>query len=109
MGSLSEIMKMMPGLGYAIPEELLVVQEEKLKKYKYILDSMTKEERENPDIIHASRIKRIAKGSGTSPKDVRDFLRHYYQTKKLIKKIGGMKGLKRGFLQRFMRKFRFFR
>jgi len=109
MGSLSEIMEMMPGLGYAIPEELLVVQEEKLKKYKYILDSMTKEERENPDIIHASRIKRIAKGSGTSPKDVRDFLRHYYQTKKLIKKIGGMKGLKRGFLQRFMRKFRFFR
>jgi len=109
IGSLSEIMEMMPGLGYAIPEELLVVQEEKLKKYKYILDSMTKEERENPDIIHASRIKRIAKGSGTSPKDVRDFLRHYYQTKKLIKKIGGMKGLKRGFLQRFMRKFRFFR
>ena len=109
MGSLSEIIEMMPGLGYAIPEELLVMQEEKLKKYKYILDSMTKEERENPDIIHASRIKRIARGSGTSPKDVRDFLRHYYQTKKLIKKIGGMKGLKRGFLQRFMRKFRFFR
>jgi len=96
IGPLSNVMNMIPGLGYSIPEELLTVQEEKLKKYKYIMDSMTPEERKNADLIHSSRIKRIAKGSGTSQKDVRDLLKQYEQAKKVIKKVGGMRGLKRG-------------
>jgi signal recognition particle subunit SRP54 len=105
MGSLSSLMKMIPGLGYSIPDELLVIQEEKMKKYKYIIDSMTKEERKNADLIHSSRIKRIAKGSGTSEKDVRDLIKHYKQVKKFMKKMGGMKGLKRGMMRRLAKKF----
>jgi len=100
MGPLSNVMSMIPGLGHSIPEELLVVQEEKLKKYKYIIDSMTPAERKNDDLIHSSRIERIAKGSGTSQKDVRDLLKQYEQAKKMIKKIGGMKGMKRGALMK---------
>jgi len=100
MGPLSNVMGMIPGLGRSIPEELLVVQEEKLKKYKYIMDSMTPEEKKNADLIHSSRIERIAKGSGTSQKDVRDLLKQYEQAKKMIKKIGGMKGMKRGALMK---------
>jgi len=105
MGPLSNVMNMIPGMGYSIPEELLVVQEEKLKKYKYIIDSMTKEERKKADLIHSSRIKRIAKGSGTSQRDVRDLLKQYKQSKKIIKKIGGMKGMKRGMMKKLANKF----
>jgi len=96
---------MIPGLGHAVPEDMLVVQEEKLKKYKYIIDSMTKEEKKNADLIHSSRIKRIAKGSGTSQKDVRDLIKQYKQSKKLMKKMGGIKGMKRGALRQIAKKF----
>jgi len=105
MGPLSGIMEMIPGLKLALPEEIVHLQEEKLKKYKYIIDSMTKEERENPEIIHASRIKRIAKGAGVSEKDVRDLLKHYELTKKVIKKVGGTASLKRGQLAKLAKKF----
>jgi signal recognition particle subunit SRP54 len=104
MGSLDSIMGMIPGMKYSIPDELLVVQEEKLKKFKYIMDSMTKEEKENADIIHSSRIKRIAKGSGTTQKDVRDLLKQYKKSKKMMKKIGGMKGMKRGSLKKLAKR-----
>ncbi len=105
MGPLSNVMDMIPGLGHAIPEDMLVVQEEKMKKYKHIINSMTKDERKNADLIHSSRIKRIAKGSGTSQKDVRDLIKQYKQTKKLMKKMGGVKGMKRGALKQLAKKF----
>lgn len=105
MGPLSGLIEMLPGLGSALPENILHIQEEKLKKFKYIIDSMTKEERENADIIHASRIKRIAKGAGVSEKDVRDLLKQYELSKKMIKKVGGMGGIKRGQLAKLAKKF----
>jgi signal recognition particle subunit SRP54 len=105
MGPLSGIMEMIPGLSTALPEEIVHMQEEKLRKYKYIIDSMTKEERENPEIIHASRIKRIAKGAGVAEKDVRDLLKQYELTKKIIKKVGGTASLKRGQLAKLAKKF----
>ncbi|MEM5777014.1 MAG: signal recognition particle receptor subunit alpha [Candidatus Aenigmatarchaeota archaeon] len=105
MGPLSGIMEMIPGLSTALPEEIVHMQEEKLKKYKYIIDSMTREERENPEIIHASRIKRIARGAGVQEKDVRDLLKHYDLTKKVIKKVGGTASLKRGQLAKLAKRF----
>jgi signal recognition particle subunit SRP54 len=105
MGPLSNVMDIIPGLGHNIPENMLVVQEEKMKKYKYIIDSMTKEEKKNADLIHSSRIERIAKGSGTNQKDVRDLIKQYEQTKKLMKKMGGVQGMKRGGLKDLARKF----
>jgi signal recognition particle subunit SRP54 len=105
MGPLNNVIDMIPGMGHSIPQEMLEVQEKKLKKYKYIIDSMTKKEKNNPDIINSSRVKRIAAGSGTSQKDVKDLLKQYDQTKKLMKKIGGVQGLKRGALRGFAKKF----
>ncbi len=105
MGPLSGVMEMIPGLGHNVPENLMQLQEEKMKKFKYIIDSMTNEEKDNPEIIHSSRIKRIAKGSGTSEKDVRDLIKQFEQSKKLIKKIGGTGGLKRGQLAKLAKKF----
>ncbi len=105
MGSLSSVMEMIPGFKLKIPEGMMTIQEEKLKKYKHIINSMTKKERENSEIIHASRIKRIAKGSGTSEKDVRDLLKQYELSKKMMKKMGGLKGMKRGGLANLAKKF----
>lgn len=90
MGPLSKIMEMVPGFGQIkLPKELLDVQEGKLKKWRHIMDSCTKEELENPDIMSASRIERIAKGSGTSTSEVRELLKQYKVGKKMIKMFKG--------------------
>jgi signal recognition particle subunit SRP54 len=90
MGSIGKIMEMIPGMGQLkIPKEALSVQEEKLKKWKFIMNSCTKVELEEPDKISASRIERIAKGSGTSAKEVRDMLKQYKQSKKMVKMLKG--------------------
>ena len=107
MGSLKSVMGMMPGLPVKIPKEFdMDKQEEKMKKWSIIIQSMTKEERETPQIIDATRIKRIAKGSGVSDSDVRDLLKYYEQTKKMVKMFSG--GGKRGLLAKFAKRFKGF-
>jgi len=105
MGSLDNVMEMIPGMKSAIPKDLLGIQEEKMKKYKYMIDSMTRDERENPETLHASRIQRIAKGSGTNKSEVKELVKQYETTKKMLKKMGGKSGLKRGAMGRLMKKF----
>ena len=86
LGSFGKIKELIPGLGKAkIPEELLGTQEEKVKNYRHIIKSMTKQEIENPEIIEkqTSRIQRIAKGSGCTTSDVRSLLKQF----KLIKEM----------------------
>ena len=87
---LSKLINMIPGLGMAgIPKDMLDIQEDKMKKYKNILDSMTEYELENPEKINSSRIARIAKGSGTDPADVRELLKQFKQIKKMMKAMKG--------------------
>lgn len=86
MGSLQKIADML-GLGMKIPKDVLEQSEEKLKVYKVIMDSMTKDELEHPEIINKSRIDRIARGSGRTPQEVRELLRQYEATKKMLKKM----------------------
>lgn len=96
MGPLGKVMEMIPGMGQLkIPKEALQVQEGKLKTWKYIMNSMTKEELEDPDIISGTRIDRIAKGAGVSGADVRDLLKQYKQSKKMIKLMKGGKGMEK--------------
>jgi signal recognition particle subunit SRP54 len=90
MGPLSKVMKLIPGLGgMDIPKEALEVQEEKLTAWRHAMDSMTKEELEDPENITGSRLERIAKGSGSSVADVRSLLKQYKQSKKLVKVFKG--------------------
>jgi len=101
MGSMSKVMDMIPGfsggaLGKKLPENFADVQEGKMKKWKHMISSMTKEEREDPNIIKQSRIQRIAKGSGTTQAEVRELIKNYEQIKKLLKMAGGGKAFKRG-------------
>lgn len=87
IGPLRQILQMIPGLGYSLPDEAIRVGEEKLRRYRVIMDSMTEEELENPDIINYSRIKRIARGSGTSTREVRELLAQYNQMRKMFKNL----------------------
>ncbi|MBC7087346.1 MAG: signal recognition particle protein [Tissierellales bacterium] len=86
MGPLSDVLEMIPGMG---SKQLkgLNVDEKELVKIEAIIKSMTKKERNNPDIIDSSRRQRIAKGSGTSIQDVNKLLKQFKETKKMMKKL----------------------
>jgi signal recognition particle subunit SRP54 len=88
MGPLQQVMKMIPGLGMNMPSDMIEMSEDRLKKFKVIMDSMTKEELETPKKIHFSNIKRIARGSGASTKEVKELLDQYNMMKKLFKQFG---------------------
>ena len=77
-----------------MPKEMLQVQEGKLEKWRYIMNSMTQKELEDPEVIDGQRIERIAKGSGTSVSAVRELIKQYRMSKKLMKKFKGKKGMK---------------
>ncbi len=101
MGPLSKVMELIPGMGNMnIPKEALEVQEEKLKKWRFIMDSCTKGELEEPDIISADRIDRIAKGSGMDSSEIKDLLKQYRQSKKMIRMMKGGK-MNKGMLKKF--------
>ncbi len=94
MGPLSQIMDM-AGLGrLASKAGNLNVQEQKMKKWKFMLQSMTLQEKRDPESINSSRIRRIAAGSGTQESDVRELLANYSKMKKVMKKLspGKLKG-----------------
>tara|TARA_Y100000310_G_C20607986_1_gene776534 strand:- start:1002 stop:1553 length:552 start_codon:yes stop_codon:yes gene_type:complete len=92
MGSLGKLMEMIPGMGaLKLPKEMLDVQEGKLQKWKYAMDSMTAKEREEPSVFSSSRIERVATGAGISVRDVRDLLKQFRQSKKMMKMFKGEK------------------
>jgi signal recognition particle subunit SRP54 len=88
MGPLSKVLDMLPfGFGLKLDENAMEMTQEKMKKFRVIMDSMTDEEMLNPKIIDSSRIKRIAIGSGSSPQEVRELLKYYKTMKNLMKKM----------------------
>jgi len=93
MGSLKKIVEMIPGFSsLQLPKEMLDVQEEKLDKWKIAMQSMSKEELEDPEIISTERIDRISKGSGTPTSTIRELIKQYRQSKKIVKMFKGSKG-----------------
>jgi signal recognition particle subunit SRP54 len=87
LGSMDKIMSMIPGLGKAkIPDSALESQQEKMKKWKHAINSMTKEEIENPEILEkqTSRLQRISKGSGVPTSDIRALVKQYHLLKDMI-------------------------
>ncbi|MDY6959316.1 MAG: signal recognition particle protein Srp19, partial [Halobacteriota archaeon] len=93
LGPLRQVMNMLPigGMGIDIPDEAYDVTKDKLKSYMVIMDSMTDEELEKPSLISGGRIKRIARGSGTDPEDVRELLKYHKMMKRAMKGLRGGK------------------
>jgi len=112
IGGFDKIKNMIPGLGKAkIPEDMLESQQEKIAKWEHILKSMTKEERDNPELFdkQTSRIGRVANGAGVNNSDIRALLKQYKMLQDLVK--GGMsemdmsKGFSQKQMQKMMKKF----
>jgi signal recognition particle subunit SRP54 len=90
LGGISKIKSMIPGFAGAekkLPENLLENQEQKIAKWEHIVKSMTREERENPEILKSSpsRISRIAKGAGVNNSNIRSLLKQYDMLNEMIK------------------------
>lgn len=111
MGPLTKVMDMIPGMGgLNIPKDMIKNQEGKIEKWKFLMDSMTKDELEDPELITNTRVDRISKGSGISSTELRGMIKQYRQSKKMMKllkpgasekdmqkmmqKMKGMKGVK---------------
>ncbi len=92
MGSLTDILAMIPGASAKLKG--VQIDENEIQINKHIIQSMTPEERRNPDIIKASRRQRIAKGSGTSVQQVNALLRQFAQSKEMMKMFKNKKGLR---------------
>lgn len=101
MGSFGKILEMLPGVNTSMLKDVNL-DDKKILRVEAIIKSMTKKERLDPDIINASRKKRIADGSGTKIQDVNKLLKDFGDMKKMLKKINGMtKGFMGGKLPKF--------
>lgn len=88
LGPLSKIFQLLPGgVAAKISEEQIELSQKNLKKWRAILSSMTMEELRKPEILNASRIRRIALGAGVTPKDVKEMLTVYENLKKMSKTL----------------------
>jgi signal recognition particle subunit SRP54 len=94
IGSMSEILKMVPGLSRALPKDF-EIPEKDINKIEAIICSMTRRERRNPDLLNGSRRKRIALGSGTQVSDVNRLVKQFDQARQMMKQLGGKKGKRR--------------
>ena len=87
MGGLKDIMKLLPGVGSQMAG--MDIDDKEITRVEAIVHSMTKAERRNPDIIDASRRRRIARGSGTDPTDVSGLVKTFNQSRQMMKMMSG--------------------
>jgi signal recognition particle subunit SRP54 len=88
MGPVTELLGMIPGVKKLLKGADLAGAEDELKRVEAIINSMTRSERQNVQILNSSRRKRIANGSGTSVSDVNRLIKQFTQTKKVLKQLG---------------------
>ncbi len=89
----------LPGLSGMVKEDELDALQGKMEKWRFIIQSMTKEEKKNPDLINDSRRKRIARGSGMLEHDVKEMIKQYNNSKTMMKQAKGRQ--MQGMLRRF--------
>ncbi len=97
-GSLRGMIESMPGFAGSVKEGQLDNMEEKVARWRHIIQSMTRAEKDDPDSINSSRAKRIARGSGSTEHDVKDLLKNFKNSKGMMKASGGRQ------MQGFLRK-----
>jgi signal recognition particle subunit SRP54 len=93
MGTFKKLMNLIPGMSYKIPDEMLNTAEGRLEKWRVMIQSMTPGEKDNPKIFNASRMKRVARGSGTTEKEVKELLKQYVMMRRMLKTMRRQKKL----------------
>ena len=86
MGPLKKLVGMVPG-GINIPDGAMETAEKKLDAWRVIIQSMTRDEIEVPKLVDSSRARRIARGSGTAEKEVKEMINQYFMMKKMMKSM----------------------
>ena len=99
MGTLQKIMSLIPGMSSMEDRIDYEASQKKLQVFRVIMDSMTNEEKEDPSIIKAKRIERISAGAGVTPHDVRELLKQYNQSKKMMSSIGKDRKMRKQFMK----------
>lgn len=99
MGPLQKVMSLIPGMSGMEDKIDYESTQRKLQVFRTIMDSMTNEEKEDPSIIKAKRIERIAAGAGVTPHDVRELLKQYNQSKKMMTSIGKDRKMRKQFMK----------
>jgi signal recognition particle subunit SRP54 len=100
MGPLSKVAEMLPfGQNAKLKDVDMDDTQSKLQRFRVIMDSMTNEERENPEIIRSSRVKRIAHGAGVENKDVKELLKYYNMTKRMMKGFSSDRKLRKNLMR----------
>ena len=89
VGSLKGLLESMPGFSGMVKEDQLDQVEDRMEKWRYIIQSMNKQEKADPDLLNASRIKRIARGSGWPEHEVKELLKNYKNSKNMMKASKG--------------------
>ena len=87
MGSLDQIMEMIPGMGKMAKRMPTEFDENQMRKVEAIIRSMTAEERRRPEVLNGSRRRRIARGSGTTAQDINQLLNQFRQTQKMMRQF----------------------
>ncbi|MGQ0606001.1 MAG: signal recognition particle receptor subunit alpha [Candidatus Nitrosotenuis sp.] len=98
VGSLKGFLDNMPGLSGMVKEDQVEQMETRVQRWRYIIQSMSKQEKADPDLLNASRIKRIARGSGWPEHEVKELLKNYKNSKGMMKAAKGRQ------MQGFLRK-----
>ena len=86
MGPLKKLVGMVPG-GMNIPDDAMETAEKRLDAWRVIIQSMTRDEIEDPKLVDSSRARRIARGSGRSDRDVKEMINQYFMMKKMMKSM----------------------
>jgi signal recognition particle subunit SRP54 len=95
MGPLQKVLGMIPGFSYQLPTDEIENAEERLDKWKIIIQSMTSEEKNDPKVLNRSRIQRVARGSGTDEREVRELIKQYNTMRKMLRQMKGSRRMRR--------------
>lgn len=101
MGPLKKLMSMLPGFSDKIKDTEMEQSQERIQQFKVIMNSMTDEELDNPQLIKSKRIERISRGSGTTHKDVKALLKQYNMSKKAVKGMVGNRKIRKQLEKQF--------
>ena len=96
MGPIKQLISMIPGLGPKIPKNMGDISEDRLNKFKVIMDSMTMAEKDDPKVLNHQRVLRVARGSGNDEADVKELIKTYNMMKKYFRSIKKNRGFAKG-------------
>ena len=95
MGPLQKVLGMIPGFSYQMPTDEVENAEERLVRWKVMIQSMTQDEKDDPKKLNRSRIQRVARGSGTNEREVRELIKQYNTMRKMLKQMKGSRRMRR--------------